>query len=320
MSRILFIGATQMAHDVLHKCEAIRRVSHWNVGCVAPDEQRRGICDYANLLDHHTTNPIALHSWAYIGKDDGDGRYSLRVFARNVNPQLVIVVGWSRLIPPEVLAIPPRGTVCFHAAKLPDYRGRAPIPHTILHDLGYTEMTMFYADAEADKGDIIASKGFYVGYKDDAGTLYEKHTKAIIALLDEHLDGLLAGTAPRRKQKGEGVWWEKRTPEMGEIDWGNTPVHLITALTKPYPGAFTYWKGKKFWVWSADEIVNSSHGLSFVDGDEIDCFDKLSGAIVMNDYNMLLTVSETQDGEVIPAYELAMKWGMAVGDKLGRDV
>jgi len=300
MSRILFIGATQMATRILAMPQLAfdKDVIY---ATLAPDDAK-GICDY-RLPPCNIDGAIIPYSVDAI---------------KSSKPDLILVVGWSSLIPPEVLAIPPRGTVCFHAAKLPDYRGRAPIPHTILHDLGYTEMTMFYADEKADSGDIIASKGFYVGYKDDAGTLYEKHTKAIIALLDEHLDGLLAGTAPRRKQEGDGEWWEKRTPEMGEIDWTDQPLRLIRALTKPYPGAFTYWKGRKFWIWKADEIVNSDHNLAHFNEGEILAFDEIGGAIIMGENDILLTASETQDGEVIPAYELAMKWGMKAGDKLGR--
>ena len=307
MSRILFIGATKMAMAALETSLMTRADARSSLFIhTLKQPTASSICDYDKGFSY-------LHNLGW----EVNSQTSLTTDAALVRPDLIIVVGWSRLIPPEVLAIPPRGTVCFHAAKLPDYRGRAPIPHTILHDLGYTEMTMFYASEKADEGDIIASKGFYVGYKDDAGTLYEKHTKAIIALLDEHLDGLLDGTAPRRKQVGEGVWWPKRTPEMGEIDWGNTPVQLITATTKPYPGAFSYWKGRIFWVWEAD--LNSTYG-SDSEFNEITYLDEISGAIIIDGDVMLLTVSETQDGEVIPAYELAMKWGMKVGDKLGRDV
>ena len=174
---------------------------------------------------------------------------------RALAPDLIVVVGWTRLLCPALLAIPPRGCVGFHASLLPRHRGRAPVNWAILRGETETGNTMIFLEPEADAGDIVDQHAVAIGPEDTCATVYAKLAEAGAAMLREHLPALLAGRAPRRRQDAsEASVLPRRTPEMGITDWNRTPreVHdWIRALTHPYPGAFALLGGRPVRLWSS---------------------------------------------------------------------
>jgi methionyl-tRNA formyltransferase len=170
-----------------------------------------------------------------------------------LRPDLLVVVGWTRLLSDALLALPGRGCVGFHASLLPRHRGRAPVNWAILRGEPETGNTMMYLAAGVDTGDIIDQRVIPIEEEDTCGTVYEKVGAAGAEMLTAHLAGLLAGTAPRRPQVHGGAdLLPKRTPAMGITDWSRPAraVHdWIRALTHPYPGAFTSLEGRKLYLW-----------------------------------------------------------------------
>jgi len=168
-------------------------------------------------------------------------------------PDLIVICGWQRLVSAEILGIPPMGTVGFHSSLLPKYRGRAPVNWALINGEKRTGVTMFFCDAKADTGDIIAQRAFPITPSDTCATVYEKSARAACRLLHEYLPLLAVGKAPRRRNPSAAHrFWPKRRPEDGLIDWNRSPrqVHdWIRAQTHPYPGAFTFFGGRKYHVW-----------------------------------------------------------------------
>jgi methionyl-tRNA formyltransferase len=167
---------------------------------------------------------------------------------------LAVVVGWTRLLSAAVLRLPRAGCVGFHASLLPRHRGRAPVNWAILRGEQVTGNTMMYLDVHADTGDIIDQRPVPITPTDTCGTVYARVARAGAQMLAEHLPALLDGTAPRRPQdRTAGDLLPKRTPDMGVIDWEQRPrvVHdWVRALALPYPGAFGCAAGRKVSIWS----------------------------------------------------------------------
>jgi methionyl-tRNA formyltransferase len=174
---------------------------------------------------------------------------------RAMRPDLVIVVGWNRLLGDELLAVPTRGAVGFHASLLPRHRGRAPVNWVIIRGENITGNTMMYLAPGADTGDIIDQRRLAIDLHDTCATVYEKVGESGAEMILKHLPALLRGTAPRLRQKHEDAdLLPKRTPAMGITDWHRTPrqVHdWVRALTHPYPGAFTFLGGHRLHVWAS---------------------------------------------------------------------
>lgn len=174
---------------------------------------------------------------------------------RALRPDLILVVGWTRLLGAELLRIPPLGCVGFHASLLPRYRGRAPVNWAIINGESTTGNTMFFLDEGVDTGDIIAQRPIPIDFEDTCATLYRKVADAAIEMLRENLPLLKAGRAPRKPQDhATATVMPRRRPEDGEIDWrrGARELHnWVRALTHPYPGAFTQAEGRTLFVWEA---------------------------------------------------------------------
>jgi methionyl-tRNA formyltransferase len=168
-------------------------------------------------------------------------------------PDLVVVVGWTRLIGPALLSIPRCGTVGFHASMLPHNRGRAPVNWAILRGEQTAGNTMMMLDPGVDTGDIVDQRGLAISPEDTCGSLYERVAAVGAEMLIGHLPALLDGTAPRRPQPATtSAPLPKRTPDMGVLDWDRSAraVHdWIRALTAPYPGAFSSVSGRRVMVW-----------------------------------------------------------------------
>jgi methionyl-tRNA formyltransferase len=179
-----------------------------------------------------------------------------------INPDLIIVGGWQQLLCKEILEIPELGAIGFHSSVLPKYRGRAPINWALIMGEEKTGITMFYLSENADDGDIIAQKEVEILFNDDCNTLYKKCAKAGAEIIKENLVKIQKGTAPKIHNSSKSYpICPKRTPKDGEIDFNRSSLEVynfIRALTKPYPGAFTYVNGKKIVIYKIEIVMDES--------------------------------------------------------------
>jgi methionyl-tRNA formyltransferase len=178
---------------------------------------------------------------------------------REVDPDLIFVVGWSQLVLDEFIGLPRDGVFGMHPTLLPRHRGRAAIPWAILSGLAKTGVTLFQiADGTADSGPIVGQVEVPIAPDETATTLYEKVTAAHLDLVREFVPKLLDGTAERLPQDTRRASsWPKRTPADGIIDWETRAPYLhdwVRAQTRPYPGAFTYLGEDKLVVWRARPV------------------------------------------------------------------
>lgn len=174
---------------------------------------------------------------------------------RSLRPDAMFVIGWTRLVSAEVLNIPRYGCFGMHASLLPKYRGRAPVNWALIKNEQETGNTMMLLDEGVDTGDIVAQKRLAIKLSDTCETLYEKVAAAGKDMLREFIPKLQSGAFTRTPQTDrDALTLPKRRPEDGLIDWGKSSLALfnwVRALTHPYPGAFTYLRGKKLLIWEA---------------------------------------------------------------------
>ena len=174
---------------------------------------------------------------------------------KGLAPDLLVVIGWSGIIGDTVLGIPKKGVLGHHPTLLPAHRGNAPIPWTLINGLARSGVTLMFLEKEVDRGDIAGQREFDIALEDDAADVYSKATKTTISLLLEVLPKIADGTLVRRPQdQSRASKWGKRKPEDGIIDWNCMAIYLynwVRGLAHPYPGAFTFFEGKKLFIWKA---------------------------------------------------------------------
>ena len=172
----------------------------------------------------------------------------------------LIVISLSQLVPPTILRLPAmnndshqlndltHGCIGMHPTILPEGRGRAPIPWTIIKGLTVSGVTAFFLESDADSGGIIDCVTYPISMDETATSLFAKVEQAHSTLGSSlaHLCGVRQ-TACKHQDLNIGSVWPRRRPDDGWIDFARPAVELaslIRALTKPYPGAFfAYLKG-----------------------------------------------------------------------------
>jgi methionyl-tRNA formyltransferase len=186
-------------------------------------------------------------------------------------PDLLLVVGWTQLLKPELLALPKFACLGFHASLLPKYRGRAPVNWAIINGETLTGNTMIVLEPNADTGDIVAQRTIPITNEDTCRTVYEKVGQTEVEMLQEVLSLIQHGILPRRKQDDcQATVMPKRRPDDGRINWTRSTSDIynwIRALTDPYPGAFSILNGKHLWIWSACAAAEITTRDGFAPGD-----------------------------------------------------
>lgn len=186
----------------------------------------------------------------------GDEAYE--IIARQ-QPDLLVVLGWSEILPERVLKLASIGVVGAHASLLPHNRGSAPINWALIHGESKTGNTLMWLDAEVDAGAIIDQMEFPITPFDTCQTLYERVAETNAVMLRKLLDSLETGVRPLSgiDNRTDEPILPRRRPKDGLIDWNQSAKRIydfIRALTRPYPGAFTYLNGEKFLLWSASVL------------------------------------------------------------------
>jgi methionyl-tRNA formyltransferase len=182
------------------------------------------------------------------------------IISQELKPDIAFVVGCRVMIPKEIYRIPPLGMLAVHDSLLPQYRGFAPLNWSIINGETKTGVTLFHLSDLMDGGDIVAQKSVDIGNDESAPAIYERICDATIEVILESYPGLEKGITPLIKQDySTGSFTCSRIPSDGMIDWRDlTEVifNKVRAITYPYPGAFTYYKGKVLKIWSAKQIHN----------------------------------------------------------------
>ena len=182
---------------------------------------------------------------------------------RETGADVYVTAAIGLLLPQQVLALPPHGTLNLHASLLPRWRGAAPIALAILHGDAETGVTLMRTDRGLDTGPIVAQVRCPIGADDTTATLTERLAQQAAELLIETLPGWLAGEIQPRPQPQTGVTYADRlTKDDGRIDWTLPADHVARMLRAydPWPGAYTGYQGKPLRILRATALPDWVNG------------------------------------------------------------
>jgi methionyl-tRNA formyltransferase len=177
---------------------------------------------------------------------------------KELNPDVICVVAYGKILPKEILDIPQYGCINVHGSLLPKYRGAAPIQWSVINGDKETGVTTMYMDIGMDTGDMILKEKVSIGENETTGELWSRLSKIGGELLVKTLKLIEKGNAPRTKQGEDYTIAPMLDKEIAQIDWNNKTAEQIKNLIRglnPIMGAYTFVNGKKLKIWKA-QIVN----------------------------------------------------------------
>lgn len=165
----------------------------------------------------------------------------------------------------KILQIPRKGCFNLHGSLLPKYRGRCPVNWVLVHGETETGVTLHEMTPRPDDGDIVGQRRVAIDDSDTALSLHEKLAVAARTLLDDVLPNIRENRIERIPQNPAlASYFGGRKPEDGRIDWetdANTVRNLVRAVTRPYPGAFSFLGNRKVFFWQVSPCPVSGEAL-----------------------------------------------------------
>lgn len=171
---------------------------------------------------------------------------------KKLEPDLIVVVAYGRILPKEILDCPRLGCVNVHGSILPKYRGAAPIQWTVIHGDDTAGVTTMFMAEELDAGDTILTMTLPVGADETSGELYDRLAPLGAECLSRTLS-LFAqrGPVPRTPQDpSKATLAPMLDKAMGELDFSRPAkeLHDLIRGLNPWPSAWTTAKGRRLKV------------------------------------------------------------------------
>ena len=176
---------------------------------------------------------------------------------KQLNPDVICVVAYGKILPKELLDIPKLGCINVHGSLLPQYRGAAPIQWSVLNGDKKTGITTMYMDVGMDTGDMILKEETEIGDNETTGELWGRLSILGGDLLVKTLKLIEEGKAPREKQGEDFTTAPMLNKEIAKIDWETKNAEQIKNLVRglnPIMGAYSYINGKKIKFWKVEVI------------------------------------------------------------------
>lgn len=277
--RVLFMGTPDFAKVSL---EAVYNAGHEIIGVVTnPDKPKgRGMKLIATpVKEFAVAKNIPVYQPLKIRKNT-----EFIEIIKSLNPDVICVVAYGKILPKEILDIPKNGCINVHGSLLPKYRGAAPIQWAILNGDKTTGITTMYMDEGMDTGDMILKEEVEINEDETTGELWNRLALIGGNLLVKTLELIEENKAPRIKQGEDYTIAPMLNKEISKIDWENKTANEIKNLVRglnPIMGAYSYLDEKKIKFWKI-QYQDFEKFLSSFDYDKQKLLELPNGAIIIS--------------------------------------
>lgn len=162
---------------------------------------------------------------------------------KEINPDLIVVVAYGKILPKEIIDIPKYGIINVHSSLLPKYRGASPIHSAILNGDKESGVSIMYIEEGLDSGDVILKETCEITEDDTLGTLHDRLKELGAIGLEKALKLIEVGEVKAEKQDDSKATFVKPiTKEQAKINWNNTKEVTFNQIRglNPFPGAYTH--------------------------------------------------------------------------------
>ena len=242
MMRILFMGTPDIA---AHCLEKLYEAGHQICGVYTRQDKPVG---RKQVLTAPPVKQVALAHGTpvYQPRTLRDGEAARQI--GQLAPDVIVVVAYGRILPPEVLGIPRLGCINLHVSLLPKYRGAAPVQWAVLNGDAETGVSIMQLDEGLDTGDILRVQRVPIGPEQTSGEVFEQVTQVGAQTLLACLADLEVGRAcPTPQCHEQATQAPPLTKEMAAFDFLRPAgrLHDLVRGMNPWPVAYFMYEGKK---------------------------------------------------------------------------
>lgn len=173
---------------------------------------------------------------------------------RTLEPDVLAVVAYGKILPDEVLAIPRLGSVNVHGSLLPKYRGAAPINWAVINGERESGVTIMYMEKGLDTGDMLLAVRTPIADDDTAGTLHDRLAALGADALVHALALLEAGRiTPVKQDDSLHTYAPMLSRDDCRLDFRQSAKQVRDRIRglAPFPGAFMTLDGRQIKVYEA---------------------------------------------------------------------
>ena len=175
---------------------------------------------------------------------------------KELGPELIVVAAYGRILPDDILALPPKGCINVHSSLLPKYRGAAPINWAVVNGDKETGVTIMYMATELDAGDIIDQVKTPIDPDENVEAVHDRLAQLGGELLVKVVADIAAGTAKRTPQDhSQATLAPMLSRALSPIDWSRSAKEIhnqVRGLT-PWPATSTDILGDTIKVFAVEE-------------------------------------------------------------------
>ncbi len=257
-----------------------------------------GYMDLAAFAQQHSIELYVCDSYSLTSEKDKEA-------LSKKNFDLLLVIGWQRLIPEWLLLRLGIGAFGMHGSPrpLPYGRGRSPMNWSLIQGRDKFITNLFKYNPGVDDGDILATQVFDLNLFDTAQTCHYKNTLSMINILTVNIDTILENKCKLRPQLNiPPTFYPKRTGEDGAIFWDRDTTeiyNLIRGVTAPFPGAYTFFGAEKIIIWKAQPFDTRIFDLDILPGTILHVFINGDFIVKTGSDSMLVTEYDKQSKTVL---------------------
>jgi methionyl-tRNA formyltransferase len=239
--RVIFMGTPEFAVPAL---DALIHSEHEIVGVFAQPDEPAG---RGRSVVSPPVKKLALQHRLTVHQPPSLRRSCELDRLASLQPDVVVIAAYGKILPESFLRVPPRGCLNIHASLLPRHRGPSPIAAAILAGDEVTGVTMMIVTKVMDTGPILTQRRIPILPHDTTGSLSEKLSglgaELLMETLPQWLDGKLV---PQPQDNDKATYCKMISKEDGLIDWRRPAVDLWRRVRafQPWPGCYTTWQGR----------------------------------------------------------------------------
>jgi methionyl-tRNA formyltransferase len=279
--RIVFFGTPAFAVPTL---KALLHSGKEVIAVVTQPDRRKG---RDRLPSPSPVKDLALQSHCTVLQPSTLKDLSFLEKLKDLNPEIIVVVAYGKILSPLILNLPPRGCINVHASLLPKYRGAAPVQWAIINGEKITGITTMYMDKGLDTGDILLQEETAIEEDDTAETLSRRLAELGASLLLKTVKGIIEGSVMRMPQHGTPTYAPPLKKEDGQILWSRTAVEISSMVRGmyPWPCAYCYFQHERIKITRARASAGSG-----IPGK----IEKADGELIVGTGEGFLTIIELQ--------------------------